>query len=291
MYRPQEVIAGASSFLRLARLSNAILPCLALIVGYEVSRGARIHWLVISLVVVTLLHSVVTVWNDIADEQADKHNGITRIATLRHQKLYRPMIMSLWIVAGIALVLLCFLPLLASVWMAAFLLASWLYNDRPLQASRRPMLSIVILAPAYSFIPFMMGVSLGVFSWAALALAIFWTLGRGSLSLLKDYKDAVGDAKAYKKTFLLVYGHTTTARLSFVLAAIGYVGCIAVVASLVEYAVWATITLAAVTIWLLWHRARVFKESQYKGLDKVFHDCVDYEIIFNVAVIAWLHTR
>jgi 4-hydroxybenzoate polyprenyltransferase len=281
---------GIVAFLKLARLENSLLPVIALAAGFTAAKADNYPKLILITLILVLAHSVVTIWNDIADEVSDKHNNITRISDLKRSGAYNTL---RWIVGSSVasiIVLLIFLPFSTKVLACLSLLLGWAYNVRPVQASRRPVLSIVLLGLAYGLIPFLLGASLGDISWPVIFLATGWTIGRSSLSLLKDYKDAKGDVAAQKRTFLLVYGGTPTARLSFGLALISYLACISVVAIHVHHASTAAFLLIPVAIWLLYERARLFRAQQYSRLDRIFHDCIRYQLIFDGLVVVCLRT-
>lgn len=242
-----------------------------------------------SIVCFVLLHSLVTIWNDIRDEAGDRLNGITRLSSLRSRGGLLTLYVCLVISSLAALSFTLVLPAAVSELLGLFVLLGWLYNDRPVQASHRPVLSLVILALSYGLVPFLLGTGLSGLNWKVIMLAVGWTCVRASLSVLKDYKDAPGDAASGKKTFLLVYGHSRVARTSLVLAAVGYLLCIAAT-ELLNGSVFAGETLMIVAVWLVLERAKLFKLTEYAPLNQLFHSLLTYEIVFDGLVIAWLHS-
>lgn len=281
---------GVVAYLKLARLENSLLPLFGLAAGFTVAKAVNYRQLALTALVLALAHSLVTIWNDIADEVGDRHNNITRIGDLKKAGAYKTVCALISCTALIILVALLFLPSFTKLLACISLLLGWAYNVRPIQASHRPVLSIALLSLAYGTVPFLLGASLGNVSWPVIYLAVAWTIGRGSLSLLKDYKDAKGDVVANKRTFLLVYGGTLTAKLSFTLALVGYLISVVVVATLVQHSFTVTLLLGAVAIWLLYQRARLFNAKKYSTLDQIFHECIRYQLILDGLIIVCLRT-
>jgi 4-hydroxybenzoate polyprenyltransferase len=279
-----------TTYLKLARLENTILPAFALAAGFTIARASSYKRFVLTLLVLVLAHTVVTIWNDIADEVGDLHNGITRIGDVRKSGVYNVLCLLIGISVGIIILVLVFLPTTTKILAFISLLLGWMYNERPIQASHRPVPSIVLLSLAYGAVPFLLGASLGHIGWPVIFLATGWTIGRGSLSLLKDYKDAKGDAAAEKRTFLLVHGGTLTAKLSFGLALLGFLLCVIAVGTRVHHTLTAAIVLGGVAMWLLYLRIQLFYAKQYKALDQIFHECLRYQLVFDGLVIVCLRT-
>lgn len=288
---PQRKVRQAVvKILKLGRLENSMLPVAATLAGYLLAGGANKLQLLLSIIVLVLLHSFVTIWNDIADEAGDKHNGITRIGEIRKLQAYRLLIAIQASILGLSIVICLFLPIQTSLLFGALLLLGWVYNLKPVQASHRPILSIAVLGISYGFIPFWVGVSLGKSSWLALPVATGWTLVRASLSILKDYKDAPGDAAANKRTFLLVYGGKLTAKASFHMAILGYALIVAGVSGQFDrYHGQADLVLGVVVAWLLFERTKLFRANEYARLNQIFHDCVLYQLMFDGLVVACLY--
>src|SRR5665213_966191 len=281
---------GIAAFLKLARLENSLLPVIALVAGFTAVKADNYPKLILIIFVLLLSHSIVTIWNDIADEAGDKYNNITRIGDLERSGTYNTVQWLVGCSVACIIVALLFLPNITKGLACVSLLLGWAYNVRPIQASHRPFVSIALLSLAYGLIPFLMGSSFGSITWPVILLAAGWTIGRGSLSLLKDYKDAHGDAVADKRTFLLVYGGTLTARLSFGLALTSYIICIGVVATQAQHMLNAALLLSTVAAWLLYERARLFSAHKYGKLNQIFHDCIRYQLIFDGLVVVCLRT-
>ena len=281
---------GVAAFLKLARFENSLLPVIALVAGFTAVKSDNYPKLILIILVLLLAHSIVTIWNDIADQVGDKHNNITRIGDLKRSGTYSTLQWLVGCSVVCIIVALLFLPNITKGLACVSLLLGWAYNVRPVQASYRPIPSIVLLSLAYGLIPFLMGASFGSINWPVIFLATGWTVGRGSLSLLKDYKDAHGDAVADKRTFLLVYGGTLTARLSFGLALMSYAVCVGLVATQAQHTFTAAVLLSIVAVWLLYERARLFSAHKYGKLNQIFHDCIRYQLIFDGLVVVCLRT-
>jgi 4-hydroxybenzoate polyprenyltransferase len=279
---------GVAGFARLARFDNALLPAVAVTVGFAAHDRFAAGSLTVRLMAVVLLHSAVTVWNDIADEGGDAHNGIHRIASLKRSGSYPAVVCLTWFSAAAGVLLSAWLPSDVRFVLIALLAAGWAYNAPPIRASLHPNASIAVLALAYGLLPFLAGSGLRGLSWQVWLLAAGWACVRASLSLLKDYKDATGDAKADKKTFLLVYGNVRTLRFGLLLSIVGYALCVAMTGSLSRYPAPAAASLGAVALWLLYERRRLFREHTYAQLNRRFHVLLEYELVFDCLAAVWL---
>lgn len=274
---------------RLTRPSNALLPMIAVATGYTASGEQQWLQLCLAIVAVLLLHSFVTVWNDIEDAADDKHNNIHRIAELRRLSgrvlPLGQLVLLLLLVSIVVLVGQLYFALLC----ATYLGLGWLYNAEPVRLSKRPIGSITVLALAYGLLPFLLGACLGELTPPVWLLGFGWMMSRTSLSLLKDYKDAVGDTRSHKKTFLLVFGGRLTAWLSisFLLLGAGLV---------IAACYWrhASLSLLVVAIpiagWLLFERGRLFGNHDYVQLNHIFHADLQYQLVFDVMILLWLRT-
>lgn len=236
-----------------------------------------------------LLHSFVTVWNDMADAEDDAQNGINRIENMVAIPFGGAGLRAGQSVTGVGIAIV--LLLVASAWLiglaAAYLLVGWLYNSRPLRLSKRPIGSMSMMALGYGALPFLIGASLGGITVEALVIGGGWAVCRLSLSLLKDYKDAPGDARTSKKTFLLVFGARTTAR-----ASVGFlVGGLAVIITACYAAaprIDFTLAILPIAGWIIWERGQLFIRDTYRELHAVFRNGLRYQIILDGAFIAWL---
>jgi 4-hydroxybenzoate polyprenyltransferase len=281
-------MSAVSRFVRLSRPYNALLPTVAIAAGYIIADGESTTRFLLTVVLFFVLHGVVTIWNDFEDEAGDKLNGVHRLAAVRKAGDYRRYI---WWMR--ALVIACavaglWLGWRSEVLLIAYLLVSWLYNSRPARLSRRPLGSMICMFLAYGLLPFALGAILGDWRWQVGVLAVSWSCMRLSLSLLKDYKDAPGDAKASKKTFLLVYGGRAVARTSIAFLVIGLAGIMSVALSL--HPSWLLAVIVAAAIWLVYERFELFRHTEYAGLHAVFKAGLGYQLAFDVLVTVWLRT-
>lgn len=283
---------GIRAYIELARPSNVLLPALAVVAGFLFT-GAELNadlW--IGLVAFFLLHSAVTIWNDIEDRAIDKLNNVDTILTRSAKAIPQARKVVVLLVVA-TLVCGVFLPPSAITWLVVFLVLAWAYNARPLILSRRPISSIVVLGLCYAFVPILLGASLGLgVSSEVVWLAVFWALGRASLSILKDYKDAVGDAKSNKRTFLLVYGNRRVRLVSLILGIVGYVEVARITYELVVPASveWFYASVGAALLLLVYGRLVLFRKNSYEQLNRVFHMCLQWQLLCDGVIVAWLIT-
>ncbi len=276
----------------MTRPLNSIHPLLLLYIGALFVQAPFGH-IVGAIILLFLVHSAVTLSNDLNDIDVDAANG-RNVSAARLAKGSGGALL-VWIVYGICiLVSALYLPMLFTMLLVAVLVGSWVYNAKPFQLSKRPIGSIVMMALCYGLLPFLAGASLGSpLTPLLLALGIGFALSRASLSILKDYKDAVGDAKHHKKTFLLVYGRTMVRRASVYMAATGYLLTIILIAlttPIIQQGPFYVIVSAAVAAWLVFERTKLTPSKSYQQLNAKFHQLLSYEVLFYGAIILWLTT-
>jgi 4-hydroxybenzoate polyprenyltransferase len=275
----------------LTRPMNAVQPLLlvaagALLAGVAITDG-RFY---IALVVVLLIHGATTMWNDLEDVVVDKRNHVTTILTegyVTRRTVWR------WVVAQLVIagMLLYFLTPVSIVGVILLGLLGWQYNAKPLQLSRRPIASMVVLSLSYGLLPLLVGAGQGYIDANIVMIAIAWTISRVSLSLLKDYKDAVGDAKSDKRTFLLVYGHSKVCLWSVTGAVIGNVALLWLVAPYIHlylslYWVIVVILYGLIVGW----RLRLYVSASYHDYNELFHRCLFIQLLFDGVIVLWLIT-
>lgn len=279
-----------SDFLKLVKLSrlfDSAFPLVSLFLGTAVAGQLNSPSLFLLIPVIVILNSVAMIWNDIEDRQVDADNGRPElkkptVALLQRLKMYVVVLVS------IGLILAGLVNLIAFTLAIATLCIIWIYNSKPIQASRRPIMSIVILSGAGAFLPYLFGLSLGNIEVYTLAAGVFWWLGRVSLSVLKDYKDARGDALHHKKTFLLRYGSHRVALTSVISLCVGYAGFIAFM-YLLSSAQWAMpILIAAIVTFVYLRRALFDSKATYGKLDNTFRKVAQYQLLLDVGVVLWL---
>jgi 4-hydroxybenzoate polyprenyltransferase len=279
-----------SAVISLARLPNAAHPALALLLGTLVSGAAYTTFnFYASLAVLLLVHSAVTIWNDLEDVEIDRRNRIHTALTDSTVNA-KSMTIIVCCVLAVAIGLSGLLSPMAWAITMVFIALGWLYNSRPFQLSRRPIASMVVLAVSYGVLPVLLGAILGTIHYEIIVLAIFCGIGRVSLSLLKDYKDGVGDAQSNKRTFLLVYGHRAVRRLSVALAIISLPVIAYVIFNHVPYA-WQLLYVASMAVLYVAtvaYRLQLFVRESYSDLNAVFHRCLYVQLIVDSVVVLWL---
>lgn len=206
---------------KLLRYRVAVMIVLFMMLGAAWQGGlTAIDWSVV-LMVLALASSYVsaTSVNDIADKEIDEINhpgdksrplvtGAAKIADL-------------WLVFGVASVLVVALPLAvdatAAGIMALSLVIGVFYSLAPVKLSYRTFLAPLTLAVAYVGIPYWVGVVVvgGRLEASDLPLiGALYLLFIGRI-VLKDFRDQEGDATYGKPTFLLKYGKRWTCLASF----------------------------------------------------------------------------
>ncbi len=276
----------------LIRPLNSIHPLLLVYIGGIIVQAPG-PMLVGALVVYFILHSAVTLSNDLDDIAVDAANGRdTSAAELVKETGGQWLVAILY--GGSIIASILYFPVLFTVLLVVGLVCAWTYNQKPLQLSRRPLGSTIVLGLCYGLLPFLSGAAINSpLTVELLILGLGLALSRVSLSILKDYKDAVGDAKHHKKTFLLVFGRTIVRRTSVVLALIGYVVTIGNLVLFMPQSanswLW-TITAAVVALWLIYERTKLSPSKSYGQLNLQFHRLLSYELLFYGAIILWVST-
>lgn len=274
----------------LIRFFNVLQPICLVIAGVILAGGSfyDMHAYML-LTVIVLVHGAVTIWNDIDDVLVDKRNNVSSVFTrgeVTAQFLKKIVLVQLLVV----IIILAFLPPLSWVITAILGLLGWQYSAKPIRASRRPVESMLFLALSYGLLPLLLGASLGAINQSIIIIGLFWTLSRVSLSILKDYKDAIGDAKSNKRTFLLRYGHSNVRLISLIGVIIGYCGVIYFITPFIDsnsinsYLI-STIFLAGMSIIC---RLGLFVKSSYRELAKVFSRCLVIQLLTDGILTLWL---
>ena len=206
---------------KLLRYRVAVMIVLFMMLGAAWQGGlTAIDWSVV-LMVLALASSYVsaTSVNDIADKEIDEIN--------HPGDKGRPLVTGaaktadLWLVFGVASVLVVALPLAvdatAAGIMALSLVIGVFYSLPPVKLSYRTFLAPLTLAVAYVGIPYWVGVVVvgGRLEASDLPLiGALYLLFIGRI-VLKDFRDQEGDAAYGKPTFLLKYGKRWTCLASF----------------------------------------------------------------------------
>ena len=274
----------------LTRPTNAISP-LALVYAGAVMGGVGIDdpRLVFTMLALLFIHGAITMANDIEDIEIDRRNNVTTLLT---SGMVSRRTIRWWVIGQVVLaaVFLAILPLGTELLAALLLAFGWAYNARPWYISRRPVGSIVVLALLYGVLPLLLGASLGRLDIHVVLLALAWGMSRVALSILKDYKDAVGDAMSNKRTFLLSYGHRWVRAVSLVSAFIGTAAIVIVLAFYlhgwgdIRYGTITVIAGVAVVCW----RLLLYRFDTYTQLNRVFYQTTILQLIFDIVCVLWL---
>ena len=275
----------------LARPFNALQPMILFIFGVIVSGGdLQSVQMYVGLVAILLLHSAVTIWNDLSDQVVDKHNNVKTMLTTGYVSERTLMYVVLGLtVTGLVLVAL-FLPWMSVLLAILTIIIGWQYSARPFKASHRPIGSMVFLAISYGAVPLLLGASLGDTTPTVWLFAITWSRARVSLSLLKDYKDAVGDVKVKKRTFLLRFGHRRVVATSILCLVMGYGAVIALTTQVVPPVYWVyLIGIGVLCIALLVvERMRLWKASTYQAQHDLFRESLYIHLAVDGVLTVWL---
>ena len=275
----------------LFRPENVVTPALSIVIGALLSTAHDWSGLGERLIILALLHSAATLYNDIQDMDVDKLNH--RQGALHDQtvSLYQSKKVVLGLVVA-AFVLAVIRPhaLLQLSLVVMTIALSLLYDLPRFRFSRRPILSIIILGLCYGALPLFSGfiVSGGVLSDTFYALMALWFLQRGSISMLKDYKDAAGDKIIGKETFYLHFGAKVTALVSVTSATIGYSGVIIWLQLGHKLSNTAIILICLIAVIGIIKRTKLLGNTNEKELNRIFHRCLSWQNSFELGLIVCL---
>src|SRR6266550_1794781 len=217
-----------NAYINLTRPYNATPTLLAFSVGYIFANSQPITFdFFVGLAILLLVHSMVTVQNDVEDLEIDRSNHahtalLNQSVSVKNAKAFA---------LGMGGTVICLAIISSSrvihvVFATALIILSWLYNYKPFRLSQRPIASIFLLGLCYGALPFLYGYLLGggyiKVSVALLLITSGLFLQRISLSIMKDYKDASGDKLHHKHTFYLTYGKKLTALISSLTVIMAY---------------------------------------------------------------------
>lgn len=277
----------------LARPANVTLPALVLFCGYVAGGGSLFvtDWRLVVLVVAGfLVHSGLTLVNDLSDRKVDVDNDVDTIITKGSKKDVRLVWVSSVALIAVGMALTLVLPFYVQIAVWAMALLGVAYNTKPLLLSYRPQLSIVALGVLYATLPFLVGYFMYAteMSWQVALLAVLWGCARAAISILKDFKDVKGDKKHGKHTFLLRYGRGVTLAVSNCLATLGLAGVAVAglwfVAPQYQYLYIATLAAAAGAVVRVRHDTlvRAGHENNY------FQQLLMVQVFFDGGVLLWL---
>lgn len=288
----------ASHIIQLSRPRNAINPVLALLTG-AIFGGApellNTMSITVALLIVVVLNFAFTLQNDLVDSAIDKKAKrktalLTGIVTGQQVELVTKALLAIAIAVPLLLSLRSHV-----IFAIGYGLVAWQYNMRPIQASRRPLSSIMVLALLLSVLPFAFGLQL---AGQALSLqVVLFALGLGmyrwSTSVLKDYKDFVADRGFLKKTFLIAFGPRAVRSVCLVLYAIGALSMIGLTVAQTGYDIVNLILAAGLLIgaglaFLLRQQLSV-QPKNYAANNDRFHTILDIQLIFEAGLLTWLY--
>lgn len=288
-------LSDVRAYVELTRPQNVSGSVLTYCIGYFLLPSASLSWQFLAgLFIFVALHSFATVQNDVADFEIDKANkrkSVLQDGTLSMKNAH----LFVWGLCLFAVLIAILSPdtkfNLAAI--AGFLLLSMIYNLPPIQASKRPVLSIIIMALCFGALPFIYGYALanGDVSSTVIAMMICWFLARFSTTIMKDYKDTAGDKKYSKNTFYLRFGGRATGWTSIVLAAASYLGILTLLLRLQDQNAVFAITFSLVLLLALrsiFQRLQVVRLTNEDKLNKVFHQALLSHNQFEAAVLACL---
>lgn len=276
-------------FIRLQRLGNAAFPAMSVLVGAVFAGVTDSSAIVLAVGIIIILNSVITFWNDIDDREVDAKNGRPLMKQLYGTKLYKKYVLAAILLSLLALTLSFALGYLAVIVTLVSFGVGWLYNAKPLRASHKPISSIVVLSFAGAALPLLLGASLSGSLLHALPLMIAWWCVRASVSILKDYKDASGDALSQKKTFLLVYGAKNVALVSSIVCALGIIGVIGALMLQEKVVYVEAAMLLIVGMLLVYGRRGLFnRRGTYDQFNAIFQKLAYTHILFDALVLVCL---
>ncbi len=278
----------------LARPQNAAAGVLGFSIGYFFNNHpAAISSFLAGTGIILLLHSAVTIQNDIQDIEIDKTNNRKTIfinGTVNKFSLENIVLLliSLTLLIGLAS------PnhRLSFLFIGLLILFSWMYNMPPFYFSRRPLLSILAMGVCYGALPVVYGYTTGGGRSVVviLGLGLIWLTVRISSSIMKDYKDAAGDRKHGKHTFYLEYGSKITAWISVLFSAAAYLAAITTLIFKFGWG-WPTVLVAIITMIAarnVYTRIGLLKIHDTGRMAGIFSRSFYYQNQFDLAVLLCL---
>ncbi len=285
-----QMLRSLALLISLCRPENAVPPLLAVLLGYVAAGGQSFSetTLIAGWFGILCLNFAATLQNDLADRDIDA--SARRNTPFLSGKISADQLRS----AVLGLTSLAIgVPLLLGQEAVVILLVTyaflcWMYNLPPVQASRRPLGSILLLALLFHTLPFAVGAYLAAggddnFLFGVLMIGGFAV--RFALSMLKDYKDYEADKKHGKRTFLVAFGDKITRRVSLVLCTLGYAVILAAlyVAAVPVFAIAALIPLAIYGIVL--RKDLGAGQGSFGHNNKLFHHALYANNIFDIGII------
>jgi 4-hydroxybenzoate polyprenyltransferase len=251
------------SALKFARL-RIVATCYGLVFLGSASAGSITIKTIFALILIILVTIHANSINDYADRDIDSVN--LKDANDRPLVTKDISLNKFWIIhfasGAVALALSFFYEPAVVLLSLAVIAIDYAYSLKPFRLAYRPIISPLLLSVSYVFYSF----SLGYFSVSTTKeypwlLSIGLCFGFVARMLLKDFRDAKGDKRYGKVTFLLQYGITSTCLAS----AIFWLLAIVIVSSVTSFAVGTTLPLG---IGLLSVFVMLFDLSITTGINK-----------------------
>lgn len=283
---------------RLSRPLNTIQPIIIILFGYVLVGGNLLtktydFKLLFTICILFIIHSTITILNDIQDRDIDIDNGVSTLITRSNNdknRLRRYVLGLVLITSWLA----SFFISVATFWLiGCIMLGSIFYNFAPVYGSRRPIISIGLLSILYGALPFLIGATINQNQSLSIShiplLALGWGLLQGSLSILKDFKDISGDKKNGKITFLIRFGKLSTITTSHLLSIAGILFILTTTAQYMHQAWWSTIIISILSIlYLLRRLALIHRALSIQALTKNTDKLFVTQARYNCILLLWL---
>ncbi len=279
-------------FLYLTRPFNAVTVLLAFAVIFFISSDKTTIDFYLLLLSLIFAHSAFTVQNDYYDLEIDKSNS--RDGLFVEGKIKPSEIKIFYRVLNfLALVLPLFTQqkLVATSVIFFLVILATLYNAKPFLLSRKPISSILLLAIYYATLPTFLGYQISTEKSSTMIyvlLIVIWSAQKFSISVLKDYKDIIGDKKYGKQTFLQQYGSNMVKRTSLFLGICSYIFAVIVLALSSEFNTLGLMILSIVAILCCKNRLDLRKNDDSEKLTRVFQKSFLFDNYFNLTVLLCL---
>lgn len=207
-----------TAFIELGRPWNGIITAIFAMLGCLLGGSRSLFLLIVSATVVFLLYLGAAALNDIFDVDVDLINMPYRPLERKQLTVREASSFSilLYMVASAASLLLSLLYFTTIVLMV---ILSYVYSARPFSANRRGILGNIVLActsvlaPAYS--GYVLAGESFVLSSRFLLLLVPLTVFFLFFTLIKDFKDFLGDSAKAKRTCVVIWGLRKTALVIF----------------------------------------------------------------------------
>lgn len=279
----------SKAYVELLRPYNIPILLFSFSMGYFFLGNLRFHtdffW---GILIIILAHSFATVQNDIQDFEIDSINSPK--SPLQQKIISLSEAKRLQIFLGLFLILVGLVKPIPHILFGSFaLIISWVYNNTPFQLSRKPIWSIVTLGVTNTILPMAYGFSLNndKVNPIFLTALVLWFFIRISISVLKDYKDTIGDKKLGKKTFYLVFGNKVTSLVSIICSFFAYIG-IFWISLIIRPLNWILLLPLVLAIYTSLTRIKLLSAKNEVEANKIFFKVFSGENQFEALYLLWL---